>query len=260
MTYRCLIIEDEPLARQVLAQYVTMIPSLTLVNSCQDALEGLRVLHAEPIDLLFLDIQMPQLSGLQLVQSLARPPKTILTTAFSEFALQGFDIGAVDYLLKPFSFERFLRAVNRAFAPLAVSTVEAAASPPETTYLFFKVDKKAVKVLLEEIVYLQAYGNYIKVFTRDGRMLVATETMSNLETLLPVRQFCRVHKSYIVALAEITEYSAQSLQLGKHLLPIGEIYRKRLIDLLKGGMLNTLFLTHTFFISYLLQSIITDIL
>ncbi|MBO0929392.1 LytR/AlgR family response regulator transcription factor [Fibrella aquatilis] len=229
MTFRCLIVDDEPLARDLLTQFIGQLPSLTLVASCPDALSGLTVLHTEPVDLLFTDIKMPQVSGIELIRSLSKPPKVILTTAFSDYALDGFEVGAVDYLVKPFSFARFLRAIDRALgrAQPAESTSQPVAA---ATFLFLKVDKKIVKVMLADVRYWQAYGNYVKVFLRDGRLLLATETMTHLETLLPADQFIRVHKSYIVTLSEVTEYQPTMVCLGTVSVPIGDRYRRQFLD------------------------------
>lgn len=233
MSYRCLIVDDEPLARDLLVEFIGHLPSLSLVDSCADALAGLRVLHTQRIDLLFTDIKMPQLSGIQLVKALNRPPKIILTTAYSDYALDGFDIGAVDYLVKPFSFDRFLLAVDRALGPVSGAEAlqrPAAASP---TCLFLKVDKQIQKVTLTEVAYWQAYGNYVKVFLGDGRVLLATETLTHLMSLLPTDQFLRVHKSYIVALSQITTCQGNTLYLNTAVIPIGDLYRKQLLESLR---------------------------
>ena len=226
MTCRCLIVDDEPLARDLLAQFIGQLPSLSLVASCPDALAALRVLHAEPIDLLFADIKMPQLSGIEMIKTLLKPPKIILTTAFSDYALDGFEVGAVDYLVKPFSFTRFLRAVDRVLDQTQATELAQQPTSAVPAFLFVKVDKRIVKVRLSEVRYWQAFGNYVKVFLHDGRMLLATETMTHLETLLPADQFIRVHKSYIVALPHVTEYQGNRLCLNTTTIPIGDLYRK----------------------------------
>jgi DNA-binding LytR/AlgR family response regulator len=237
MSYRCLIVDDEPLARDLLIQYVGQLPSLSLVDSCADALTGLRVLHTERVDILFTDIKMPQLTGIQLVKALNHPPKVILTTAFSDYALEGFEIGAVDYLVKPFSFERFLRAVDRALDRGQASSTETDTyvkfRPAAPTFLFLKVDKQVLKVILADVLYWQAYGNFVKVFMQNGRVLVATETLTHLMSLLPTDQFVRVHKSYIVAIAEITSYQATTLCMGSTAIPIGDLYRKQFLETVK---------------------------
>ena len=229
MNYRCLIVDDEPLARELLTQFIRQLPSLTLMDCCADAFAALQVLHGQPIDLLFIDIKMPQLSGLDLIKTLTSPPKIILTTAFSDYALEGFDVGVVDYLVKPFSFVRFLRAVDRAIDRGRLAEPAPAVGTSPSTCLFLKTDRKIVKVLLANVLYWQAYGNYAKVIQRDGRPLLVTETMTHLEKLLPGDQFVRIHKSYIVSLSGITEYQSSILSVGPVSLPIGESYRKQFL-------------------------------
>ncbi len=230
MTYRCLIIDDEPLARELLGTFVQRLPNLSLVASCADALAGLQVLHSTPVDLLFTDIKMPQLSGLDLVRALPSPPRLILTTAFAEYALEGFEIGAVDYLLKPFSFARFVQAVQRALDRNSPATPAPPSATAEPSCLFLKVDRKIVKVALADVRYWQAYGNYVKVFLRASRPLLVSETLGHLAQLLPVRQFVRIHKSYIVSLADIVEYQSDQVVIGQDSIPVGEVYRKQFLD------------------------------
>ncbi|KAA9327171.1 response regulator transcription factor [Hymenobacter busanensis] len=236
MKFRCLIVDDEPLAQEVLVKFIALVPSLSLVQKCDNALEALQVLHSEKIDVLFTDIKMPELSGLQLARSLSSAPKIILTTAFSEYALEGFDLGVTDYLMKPFSFERFLLAVNRAVG--GKDPRDTAAPPPapaaEPEFLFFKVDRRVVKVALADVLYLQGYGNYVKIHLRGARTLVATDKMTNVEKLLTGATFMRVHKSYIVALAHISEYDHASLAVEGVTLPIGDVYRKGFMETMKA--------------------------
>ncbi|MVM29394.1 response regulator [Spirosoma sp. HMF4905] len=230
MSYRCLIVDDEPLARELLVQFIEQLPSLILVDNCADAFAGLKVLHTQPIDILFTDIKMPRLSGIELVKALTRPPRIILTTAYADFALDGFEVGAIDYLVKPFSFPRFIRAVDRALGrpPSVESDSQTLIQPP--TFLFLKVDRNIVKVSLTDVLYWQAYGNYVRAYFRDGQTLLVTETMVHLEKLLPVNQFVRIHKSYIVALAGVTQYQTNSLSVGSVSIPIGDLYRKQFIE------------------------------
>jgi DNA-binding LytR/AlgR family response regulator len=230
MNYRCLVLDDEPLARELLSGYIQQLPSLSLVASCPDALTGLQVLHAEPVDLLFIDIKMPQLSGIDLVRTLTKPPALILTTAFPEYALEGFEVGAVDYLLKPFSFTRFVQAVHRVLDRARPIEASSPAVAPLTSCLFLKVDRKIVKVFLAEVLYWQAYGNYVKVFLQSGRTLLVSETLGHIEKLLPAAQFIRTHKSYVISLGDITEYRTGAVSIGAVSLPIGDMYRKQFLD------------------------------
>ncbi len=230
MTYRCLIVDDEPLARELLGTFVQRLPNLSLIASCEDALAGLQVLQSTPIDLLFTDIKMPQLSGLELVRALPSPPRLILTTAFAEYALEGFEVGAVDYLLKPFSFARFVQAVQRVLDRTSPTTPAPSPAITEPSCLFLKVDRKIVKVVLADVRYWQAYGNYVKAFLRAGRPLLVSETLGHLAQLLPVSQFVRVHKSYIVSLADVVEYQSDQVVIGQDNIPVGEVYRNQFLD------------------------------
>ena len=230
MNYRCLIVDDEPLARDLLSQFIGQLPSLSLVGSCADALAGMKVLHTKPVDILFTDIKMPQLSGIELIKSLTKPPRIVLTTAFSDYALDGFELGVIDYLVKPFSFTRFLRAVDRVLDRSLSADSVSPVSVPVSAFLFLKVDKKIVKVWLSDVLYGQAYGNYVKVYLRNGRMLPVTETMIQLEKLLPASQFVRIPKSYIVALADVTEYQTNTLYVGSVSIPIGDSYRRQFME------------------------------
>jgi DNA-binding LytR/AlgR family response regulator len=194
--YKCIIIEDEPLAQNILKKYIGEHPSLELVAVCNDALEAQTVLTQENIDLLFLDINLPKLSGINFIKTLTRPPSIIFTTAYPEFAVEGFALNAVDYLLKPFSFERFLKAVNRAFEKLNASPTQNSIDN-QISYIFLKADKKIHRVELETIHYIEAIGDYMKVVTNTGQLIV-NETMKKLLEELPARSFMRVHKSFII--------------------------------------------------------------
>ncbi len=230
--FHCLIVDDEPLARELLTDYVAQLPSLSLVGCCADALAGLRVLHTQPVDLLFTDVVMPQLSGFDLLRSLTKPPTLILTTAFADYALEGFEVGAIDYLLKPFSFPRFVRAVDRALGRPPAVEPDRAPIPTQAEFVFLKVDKLIVKVRIGEIHYGQAYGNYVKLFLTGERMLLVSETMGHLEKLLPAPQFMRIHKSYLIALEHITGYQPGAVRVGTRQLPIGDHYRKQFQDII----------------------------
>jgi DNA-binding LytR/AlgR family response regulator len=212
------------MARKVLANYVARMPQLELFRACTNALDVQQILATEPIDLLFLDIKMPQMTGIELLRSMdKRSVKVIFTTAYTEHAFESYELGVADYLRKPFSFERFKTAVERAFPEivLPISTIE---SEKERTYLFLKVERSMQRVQINQILYIQGYGNYLKVFTTNG-MFLAYERMSDLEQLLPSTQFLRVHKSWIVALNHITRFQSHTVQIGEVDIPIGEAKR-----------------------------------
>lgn len=223
---KCLIVDDEPLARETLEKYISDIPSLVLNASCSNAFEAIEVLKTDSFDILFLDINMPKLSGISMLKSLEKKPQVIFTTAYSEYAVEGFELDAVDYLLKPFSFERFVKAVNKASDRIDKASQTAINGE---SFIAIKADKKIFKVDLDEIQYIQALGDYIKVFT-DSQTLVSHQTLKSLEDELPAEGFIRIHKSYIVALKSILFLEGNQVKLGDQMIPIGASYKD---DLLK---------------------------
>lgn len=227
---RCLIVDDEPPALEVLKTYLRAVPSLRLVGECSNALDAYHQLQQQSVDLLFLDIQMPQLRGTDLMRSLKNPPKVIFTTAFSEYAIEGFELSAVDYLLKPFSFDRFLKAVDKLHVssevPVAVH-YQAAKVPDHTSrseFLYFRVDRKMVKVYLDDICYVESLKDYVRIVTTDGQ-LVTKQPISAVEEMLPERQFRRIHRSFLVSLDKVTSFTSTHVELGKKELPIGKLYK-----------------------------------
>ena len=230
---RCLIVDDEIAAHYVLENYIGRMDRLVLAGQCYNALDALNFLHRQPIDLLFLDINMPELTGLELLSSLSYAPRTILTTAYTEFALQGYDFGVTDYLVKPIPFPRFLKAVDRVLAQqpalVGAPTVSAPASVIPTDSIMVKVDADWIRVKLDELLYAQSWGNYVKLFL-PGRMLLTPLTTTELESRLPTDQFIRIHKSYIVALNKIERLSGNTLHIGDTELPVGITFRRELTD------------------------------
>ena len=219
--FDCVIADDEKLARDVLQNYISRIESLRLVASCQDTMEIYNFQLRNNIDLIFLDIKMPQLNGMNFVKSMQNPPKIIFTTAYQEYAVQAFELNAVDYLIKPFSFERFLQAVEKAFSQSAVQE----SSP--SAFIELHVDRKTLKVPIQDIVYIEAVGNYVKVHLQ-GKAIITYKSMQNMITLLPSYKFKQVHRSYIVAMDKVTLFSAARLHINTIQLPIGRRYRDEL--------------------------------
>jgi len=230
---RCLIVDDEIAAHYVLENYIGRMDRLVLAGQCYNALDALNFLHRQPVDLLFLDINMPELTGLELLSSLSYAPRTILTTAYTEFALQGYDYGVTDYLVKPIPFPRFLKAVDRVLAQqpalVGAPAVSAPASVIPTDSIMVKVDADWIRVRLDELLYVQSWGNYVKLFL-PGRMLLTPLTTSELESRLPTDQFIRIHKSYIVARNKIERLSGNTLHIGGSELPVGITFRRELTD------------------------------
>ncbi len=224
---RCIIVDDEPLAREILEQYVADCPSLELSGSFANALEAGEHLRKNPDCLLFLDIRMPKLSGISFLRSLPDPPLVIFTTAWPEHAVEGFELDAVDYLVKPISFERFLKAVNRAIERSGTHMLR----PPEEghekkqeSYFFVRSDKRSVKVSFMDIEYFEATGDYIKI-VMAGRNLLVHETMKSMLEKLPEGLFIRVHRSFIIPLEKIESLEGNRIRTRNHIIPVGLIYR-----------------------------------
>lgn len=234
MTLYCLIVDDEPPAHVVLERYIEKIERLSLQGHCYNALDALNFLHQHPIDLLFLDIDMPELSGLELLTALKNPPRVILTTAYAEFALEGYEHGVVDYLLKPIRFERFIKAVDRLFAP-QVEPVPPAIVPtvPSKDYLFLNINNALQKINPAEVLYIAAAGNYVKLHFPAQRPLLASETLSEMQKQLP--RFIRVHKSYLVNVDYLSKLEGNRVYLqGGVEIPIGVSYKQSVLGHFKG--------------------------
>ncbi|MEO0043422.1 MAG: hypothetical protein RL329_2870 [Bacteroidota bacterium] len=239
MILSCLIVEDEPLARQLMTQYVQKVPSLELFKACSNPLEAIEILRNTPIDILFLDVQMPEITGITLLKILQKKPYIILTTAYSEYALDGYELDVRDYLLKPITFERFLKAVEKATQQLTATqsnllmdktTLEKIVTTEAVQpFIFVKDGTKLVKVRLGEIMYVEGLKDYITIYMVDKKM-VTLQRLKTLETQLPENQFIRIHNSYIVALEWIDTIHKERVQIGKALLPISDTYRKAFKD------------------------------
>ncbi|MET0461618.1 MAG: LytTR family DNA-binding domain-containing protein [Chitinophagaceae bacterium] len=232
--YKCLIVDDEPPAREVLRRYVQQLPLLSIEAECTNAVQAMVVLKQQPVDLLFLDIQMPKISGIELIKSMPSIPKVILTTAYEQYALQAFDLDVTDYLLKPIHFDRFLKAVMKA---LPVTDKNAAALLPqdctgEPAFLYFRSDRKMVKVYLDKIICIESLKDYVKVRTTQGDV-ITKHSMAALESILPGKHFIRVHRSFIVALSSVTSFTADRLQLDHITVPVGKLYRMQVLKILQ---------------------------
>lgn len=231
---KTLIVDDEPLAQDIIETYVNQLPNLQLVAKCSDAIEANRILQNEHIDLMFLDIQMPQLTGIEFMKSLDNPPLVIFTTAYSEYAVEGFEMNAVDYLLKPISMDRFMKAVNKAEVKLKESTPSSTTDDSED-YFFVKADKKLVKVNFDEILYIEGLKDYVIIRQVEGRV-ITLQTMKSLEVKLPSKQFKRIHRSYIVNTKRIKALVGNMVELKEKgetkSIPVGKIYREDLLAMI----------------------------
>lgn len=234
MNLKCLIVDDEPPAHKVLENYIGKLNSLTLTGNCYNAIEALNFLHKNPVDILFLDINMPELSGLDMLQTLQHPPIVILTTAYSEFALESYEFGVMDYLLKPIRFDRFLKAVNRVLdlKSEAPTTKNQSTVPVETSF-FIKVDGVQRKVRFEDIHYIESKGNFVRLHLENSRLLTAN-TLTKMAQKLSPYGFLRVHKSYIVNLEKVTGVEGNRLLLGDSKISIGNSYRQETLRMIMG--------------------------
>ena len=224
MSIKCIIADDEHPALQLLANYISKMPELELVAQCENALEANQFLQEGKIDLIFLDIQMPDLTGLDLLKSLKNKPVVILTTAYSEYALESYELDVTDYLVKPFSFERFIQAVNKAQELITLKKNKG--SQAGKPHLFVKADYKKVKLNYEDILYIEGLREYVSFFTKDKRIIVL-ESMKNLESTLPADEFIRVHKSYIVSIEKVDAVVGNLLEIGDKQIPVGKSYREK---------------------------------
>lgn len=230
---RCLVVDDEELARTLLENYIGRLPNLQLIAACANPLDAFAVLQQQPVDLLFLDIQMPELTGIALLRTLTQKPAVVFTTAYAEYALEGYALDVTDYLLKPFSFERFVQAVNKAIGRLRPKTapdplLPDQGAPPGKDYLLVKADHKMHRLKFEEIQYIQSMREYVAFHTLAGRV-ISLNSLKNLEEQLPPERFIRIHKSYIVAIDKIDMLEGNTIQVGKEKLPVGASYREELI-------------------------------
>jgi DNA-binding LytR/AlgR family response regulator len=224
---KCLVIDDELPAREILEKHISDVEALELTGSCTNAVEALSFLQSNTVDLLFLDIQMPHILGTNFIRTLKDPPKVIFTTAYRKYAIEGFELDAVDYILKPISFDRFLKSVNKILQlNLQGMALPAAESPaePAHSFLYLRVDRKMVKVLFEDILYIEGLRDYVRLFTTT-KTLVTKHLLASLQEMLPADAFLRIHRSYIVSINKIDSYDSDSVEVQKKELPIGRLYK-----------------------------------
>jgi len=225
MSIKCIIVDDEPLSRNVLETYIEDHPDLELNATCKDAFEAMAVLEKERVDLMFLDINMPKLSGINFYKGLSHKPNVVFTTAYPEFAVEGFELNAVDYLLKPFSFERFIQAVNK--------VKEKAKSSTQERHILLKADKKMYKVDYGEILFFEALGDYVKAHLQD-KVLIVTTTLKKLLAELPSDQFFQTHKSFIISKNKIEYMEGNQIKIADKMISIGQSYKEVVLRQIKG--------------------------
>jgi DNA-binding LytR/AlgR family response regulator len=231
---KCIIVDDEPIAREILEFHLEKIPEITLVKSCKNVSQALKVISSTNIDLILLDINMPEISGLTLAKVIDKKIKIIFTTAYREYALDGFDLQAVDYLLKPISFERFEQGITKFLDSVnKIAEKTSSVQPFTQNFIFVRSERKMVKVNFDSILYIESLSDYIKIHTTTGS-LITRETISKVETTLPTSKFLRIHRSFIIAINFIESYTNEFIEIGKQDLPISRTYKESVLQRLKN--------------------------
>jgi len=237
MKTKCLIIDDEPLARDLMRSHIEKLENFQIVAECGDAMKALQELRNNSIDLMFMDIQMPQITGIEFLKTLKNPPKVIITTAYREYAIEGFELDVVDFLLKPITFERFLKAVNKYYEvnveePINDSPIINNHRNGEEAFIYVKENKKVMKVLLNDILYVEGLSEYVQIHT-ENKKIVTKNSMTNMASKLPDDDFMRIHKSYIVSLSKIEAFTSSTVEIPGKKLPIGRSYKNAVIEALQ---------------------------
>jgi DNA-binding LytR/AlgR family response regulator len=230
MKTKCLIIDDEPLARDLMRSHISKLENFEIVAECGDAMKAMQELRDKKVDLMFMDIQMPQITGIEFLKILKHPPKVIITTAYREYALEGFELDVVDFLLKPITFERFLKSVNKYYQ---VTQEEIQKAPSDAVsdviqsdeaFIYVKENKRVIKVFLNEILYIEGLSEYVQIYT-DKKKIITKTSMTSLEEKLPADSFLRIHKSFIVSMSRIEAFTAHTIEVPGKELPIGRSYK-----------------------------------
>jgi DNA-binding LytR/AlgR family response regulator len=231
----CIAVDDEPLALDIIEAYVTKHPELTLVARCNNAAEASEVLKKHKVDLMFLDIQMPEITGLSFVKSLEHKPLFMFTTAYPDYALEGFELDAIDYLLKPIAYDRFEKGVDKALEYYKIKqNADVAESDLENEHFFVKANQKLIKLSYSEIYYVEAFADYVKIFLADKK-IVTLQTMKNMEKKLPAELFSRVHRSFIVNRNHVASFSTSVCEVNEVKIPIGKNYKEAFVSLMKSN-------------------------
>lgn len=223
---RCLIVDDEPIARSIVSSYIARVQGLVEVAQCRSGVETLAYLADHEVDIIFLDIQMPDITGLTLAKTISTDAQVIFTTAYRDYAVDGFDLQATDYLLKPIAFDRFLQAVDRVRDRTALSADQPS---EELDHIFVRADRRMIRVPFDELRYIESLGDYIQIYLGDRRVTVR-DTIAHMEELLPADRFMRVHRSYMVGLERIDSYSAEQIDIGDVTIPVSRSYRAPFLD------------------------------
>ena len=236
MNIACLIVDDEPLAVRLISSYIQQVPGLEIAGVCNNAIDAFRILGEQRIDLMFLDIKMPKLIGTDFLRSISNPPKVIFITAYRDYALDGYELDIVDYLLKPVSFTRFMKAVSKATKLISLdnnlSSKNTEPNNNKDSFLYFKIDKEMQKVLLHEILFIESSKEYVKLHLETGKPLLVKQSISSLQKLLSPHRFLRVHRSYIVTIEKISSYNSTYITIDNQKIPIGRLYKNEVSKVL----------------------------
>ena len=237
MPYKCYILDDEPLALNVIEQHLSKFEQFEVCGKSTEPLQALGQIKALQPDLLFLDIQMPELTGLDLIESIQNKPAIIITTAYREYAVEGFELNVLDYLVKPIPFKRFIKAIDKFLEQKIHKTIAEPSSvsptPAEATFLLIKAERKTIKVPIEDILYVEGVKDYVKIVLRDQKIMTKT-SIGNFFNELPAERFVRIHKSFVVAIDKIEAYTAHDVEIQKMELPIGRMYKEAFVGLMEG--------------------------
>ncbi|RLD82754.1 MAG: DNA-binding response regulator [Bacteroidetes bacterium] len=230
----CIIVDDEPIAREILENHLNKIEAIKIISSCKNAMEAFNVINAHKIDIIFLDINMPEISGLSFAKSINKNIKIIFTTAYREYAVDGFDLKAVDYLLKPISFERLLQAVNKFLNENIPVYTESKneLTIEKSDFIFVRSDRKMIKINFSDINYIESLGDYLKIHL-PNKTIITRETISNMEVKLPKKEFIRIHRSFILSIAKIESFTNEFVEVNKKAIPISRSYKKDVLQRLE---------------------------
>ena len=224
--FNCLIVEDEPLSQEIIESYISNCPELKLIGTCKDALQANTILYRKNIDLIFLDINMPIMNGIEWLKSMDRIPDVIFTTAYPEHAVEGFDLNALDYLLKPFSFDRFLKSVNKFLATKKNQDINQPESSDTSKTIWVKSNKKSYPIKLSELAYIESYGDYLKLY-RGDKPIIIHETLKHFISKLPNQQFQKIHRSYVINLNKVEYIEGNQVYIASKLIPLATTYRDK---------------------------------
>jgi len=232
MVWKCLLVDDEPLAIEILEKHIATVDQLEVVGKCNNAFKAMEFLQNNSVDLMFLDIHMPKLTGTSFMRTLQNPPKVIFTTAYKEYAIDAFELDAVDYLLKPISLERFLRSVNKLTKTTFSRQEEIQVVPDVNTgFIYFRADRKMIKLFYDEILYIESIKDYIKIYRDGNNPLLVKQSITATEEMLPQHLFLRIHRSFIVSVSKITAFTSNDVEIQKMEIPIGRMYKPQLQNL-----------------------------